>query len=251
MRWLRSKEGAGKPASRKDSSHCSGLRVLNAARVINLRQVGFADQKAYGRSARLRPKQKQTSSQTARSDDREAKYRPTPLALVRLRVLARKGGGSTVGTAVKFRLSREGSMRLMSFSAAILLALLLSAARAQQPPGTAGDTIGHPPPLPGPPPISEPSSTTKPVPAASTPRANEPASKGYTGAYAPAGTPPTPYSTGPLPLSSAGPGLNVPGPDGVSTRTVKAVPCGTVARETDGFTTCVGIPDQSPTRRRR
>ncbi len=122
-------------------------------------------------------------------------------------------------------------MRLMSFSAAILLALLLSAARAQQPPGTAGDTIGHPPPLPGPPPISEPSSTTKPVPAASTPRANEPASK--------------------VPLSSAGPGLNVPGPDGVSTRTVKAVPCGTVARETDGFTTCVGIPDQSPTRRRR
>ena len=87
-------------------------------------------------------------------------------------------------------------------------------------------------------------------------RQANPRPKGYTGAYAPAGTPPTPYSTGPLPQSSAGPGLNTVAPDGVSTRTVKAVPCGTVARETDGTTTCVGIPDrasgnQSPGRRRR
>jgi hypothetical protein len=37
--------------------------------------------------------------------------------------------------------------------------------------------------------------------------------------------------------------------DGISTETVKAVPCSTVARETDGTTTCIGIPDR-PARRR-
>jgi hypothetical protein len=52
-------------------------------------------------------------------------------------------------------------------------------------------------------------------------------------------------------MANAGPGLNVVGPDGVSTKTVKAVPCGSVARETDGFTTCVGISDESPARKRR
>ena len=67
--------------------------------------------------------------------------------------------------------------------------------------------------------------------------------KGYTGAYAPAGTPPTLYSTEPLPeVDSGSPGLDVAGPDG-STKTVKAVPCSTSARETDGTTTCVGIPE--------
>jgi hypothetical protein len=30
--------------------------------------------------------------------------------------------------------------------------------------------------------------------------------------------------------------------DGISTKTVKARPCGTAARETDGTTTCIGIP---------
>ena len=153
-------------------------------------------------------------------------------------------------------ISMEASMRSISFSVTALLALLSSAALAQQSPETtggrpSGDTIGHPPPLPGPPPLSQPSSTTQSAPAASTPRATEPASKGYTGAYAPAGTPPIPYSTGPLPQSVQGPGLNVIAADGVSTRTVKAVPCGVAARETDGSTTCVGIPDQSPRRRRR
>jgi hypothetical protein len=73
--------------------------------------------------------------------------------------------------------------------------------------------------------------------------------KGYTGAYAPAGTAPTPYSTGPLPQVDTGSGLDVVGSDG-STKTVKAVPCGTAARETDGTTTCVGIPDQNPKRPR-
>jgi hypothetical protein len=68
------------------------------------------------------------------------------------------------------------------------------------------------------------------------------APNGYTGAYAPAGTPPTPYSTGPLPAIDTGTGRVIVGPDG-STKTVKAAPCSLSARETDGFTTCVGIPD--------
>src|SRR5713101_6744599 len=140
-------------------------------------------------------------------------------------------------------------MRGISLPMVAVLSLLAAAAPAQQPPAATGDTIGHPPPIPGPPPISEPSSTAKPAPANSTPRATEPAPKGYTGAYAPAGTPPTPYSTGPLPQADQGPGLNVIAADGVSTRTVKAVPCGVAAHETDGSTTCVGIPDQRPRRR--
>jgi hypothetical protein len=37
-------------------------------------------------------------------------------------------------------------------------------------------------------------------------------------------------------------GRAVPGPDGVSTRIVSPRPCGTAAHETDGTTTCVGIP---------
>ncbi len=141
-------------------------------------------------------------------------------------------------------------MRLISFSVTILLALSSSATLAQQSPGTAGDTIGRPPPLPGPPPIAEPSPATQPATATPKPQASEPAPKGYTGAYAPPGTPPTPYSTGPLPQEDTGSGLNVVAPDG-TTKTVKAVPCSTAARETDGTTTCVGIPDQSLRRKRR
>jgi hypothetical protein len=37
-------------------------------------------------------------------------------------------------------------------------------------------------------------------------------------------------------------GRAVSGPDGVSTRIVSPRPCGTAAHETDGTTTCVGIP---------
>jgi hypothetical protein len=55
-------------------------------------------------------------------------------------------------------------MRSISFSVTALLALLSSAALAQQPSGTKGETIGHPPPLPGPPSNSEPSSTTQAAP---------------------------------------------------------------------------------------
>ena len=146
------------------------------------------------------------------------------------------------------------SMRLISFSVIISLALFSSVALAQQSPETTpgrpvGETIGHPPPLAGPPPIPEPSSTTQPGPAASAPLEKEPAPKAYTGAYAPAGTPPTPYSKGALPSVDPGPGLDRVAPDG-STKTVRAVPCGTAAHETDGFTTCVGISDQNQKRHR-
>jgi hypothetical protein len=67
---------------------------------------------------------------------------------------------------------------------------------------------------------------------------------GYTGAYAPApalGAFLNPPVGGPLPEAVTGPGLNIVGRDGVSTKTVRAVPCSTVAQETDGTTTCVGL----------
>jgi hypothetical protein len=78
-------------------------------------------------------------------------------------------------------LREEDSMRLISFSATVLSAFLSSAVLAQQP--LTGDATGHPPQIPGPPPISEPSAAKQPTPAASAPEANEPASKGYIGAY--------------------------------------------------------------------
>lgn len=143
---------------------------------------------------------------------------------------------------------------VQKFCVPFLLSVVLSssATLAQQSTPATPDAIGHPPPFPGPPalagppPVAEPSLVGAPSdsksagPAAA---ASEPAPKGYTGAYAPPGTPPVPYSTGPLPIQSTGPGLNVAGPDGFSTKAVTAVPCSTVARETDGFTTCVGIPE--------
>ena len=139
-------------------------------------------------------------------------------------------------------------MRLISFFAAISLAFVSAAGLAQQSPPTTGDTIGHPPPLAGPPPLAEPPAAPAPAnsaaaPAPSQPAAGQPAAKGNTGAYTPGPT--SPYYTGPLPPEPSGPGLIVTGPDG-STRTVKAVPCSVSARETDGFTTCVGIPDRQP-----
>ena len=72
-----------------------------------------------------------------------------------------------------------------------------------------------------------------------------------TGAPVPSGAPsPLPFG-GPLPEVNTGPGLNIVGPDGVSTKTVKAVPCGLAARETDGTTTCVGISEGAKAKRRR
>jgi hypothetical protein len=70
------------------------------------------------------------------------------------------------------------------------------------------------------------------------------APKGYTGAYAPDTSNKAPG--GLVPEVYTGPGLDQVGPDGISTKVVKAVPCSTAARETDGTTTCIGIP--GPTR---
>jgi hypothetical protein len=72
-----------------------------------------------------------------------------------------------------------------------------------------------------------------------------------TGAPVPSGAPsPLPFG-GPLPEVNTGPGLNIVGPDGVSTKTVKAVPCGLAAKETDGTTTCVGTSEGGKARKRR
>src|ERR1700693_3544571 len=68
---------------------------------------------------------------------------------------------------------------------------------------------------------------------------------------APAGAPGpdcVPQPGGPLNPGSQT-GRDVVASDGISTKTVKAVPCSTVARETDGSTTCIGIPD-APERKR-
>ena len=68
---------------------------------------------------------------------------------------------------------------------------------------------------------------------------------------APAGSPGSdvvPQPSGPLNPGTQT-GRDVVASDGISTKTIKAVPCGTVARETDGSTTCIGIPD-APQRRR-
>jgi hypothetical protein len=58
-----------------------------------------------------------------------------------------------------------------------------------------------------------------------------------------------PQLGGPL-LPGSQTGLDKVAEDGFSTKTVKAVPCSTFARETDGTTTCVGIPDP-PARKRK
>jgi hypothetical protein len=99
-------------------------------------------------------------------------------------------------------------MRVISVSVAAVFALLASAALAQAPD----------------------SNTAPPGPAASQPIG--------------AGTPPAggpPEIGGPL-LPATDAGLDKVASDGISTRTVRAAPCSTAARETDGTTTCVGIP---------
>ena len=72
-------------------------------------------------------------------------------------------------------------------------------------------------------------------------QAPDTASKGDLGTHS-SSDPATPYSTGPLPPVDTGSGLDELGPND-STKTTKAVPCSSSARETDGSTTCVGIPD--------
>jgi hypothetical protein len=135
-------------------------------------------------------------------------------------------------------------MRSMFTLVAIFIFILSPVVRAQQSSGTTGDkavgdAIGHPPPLPGPPPVPSPpplsgatpdpqlSPTPKSAPAVTTDRSLE--------------------------KPADGTGADKVAADGVSTRRVKALPCGVVARETDGFTTCVGITNErsNPEKRQR
>lgn len=67
---------------------------------------------------------------------------------------------------------------------------------------------------------------------------------GYVGAYGPDRTY-RPFG-GPVPDVYLGPGRDEVGPDGNSTKVVKATPCSTTAQETDGTTTCIGIPGLPP-----
>jgi len=69
----------------------------------------------------------------------------------------------------------------------------------------------------------------------SSPTSSEPPSQVPTVGQAP--------SVGSPLLPGTSTGLDKVGDDGVSTKTVRAVGCGTAARETDGTTTCVGIPE--------
>jgi hypothetical protein len=92
--------------------------------------------------------------------------------------------------------------------------------------------------------LSSPTLAQQQAPAVDPAAAAAPPSSGVStvGVAPPVGSPQNP---------GTGVGLDKVGDDGVSTKTVKAVPCSTAARETDGSTTCVGIPDRDATRPRR
>jgi hypothetical protein len=104
-----------------------------------------------------------------------------------------------------FEAVKEASMRIIALSVAASLALVSSVAFAQQTPAS-------PPAIDAPPPAMMPPT---------------------------AGA--APVVGGPL-ISHSDTGLNKVAEDGVSTKTVRAVPCSIAARETDGTTTCIGIP---------
>lgn len=106
-------------------------------------------------------------------------------------------------------------MRKIALIAAVAVTMLPLAGFAQQSPGTVPppSTVGVAPSAPGSP-----------------------------------GPDVVPQPGGPL-NPGAQTGRDVVASDGISTKTVKAVPCSTVARETDGSTTCIGIPD-TPERKR-
>jgi hypothetical protein len=106
-------------------------------------------------------------------------------------------------------------MRMNTFSFAALLAIGSSAVFAQQQ-------------------APEPGGVGSPLPAAAAPPS-------VVGAAPPVG--------GPL-LPSSDTGLDKVAEDGISTKTVRAVPCSIAARETDGTTTCIGIPDGRKSNRR-
>jgi hypothetical protein len=104
-------------------------------------------------------------------------------------------------------------MRKTALIAAIAFTMLPMAGLAQQAPGMIGT---NPPPEAGAPP---PSATPAP-PRDVAPQAGSPL------------------------LPGGETGLDKVASDGVSTVTVKAAPCSAAAKETDGFTTCVGIPSE-------
>jgi hypothetical protein len=94
-------------------------------------------------------------------------------------------------------------------------ALLCSTAFAQTPASSTPPLLGSTPPPPGP---------AMPPPTADTAPA---------GVVLPGGNPV---------LLRTDTGLNRVADDGVSTKTIPAVPCSPYAKETDGSTTCVGLP---------
>jgi hypothetical protein len=51
-----------------------------------------------------------------------------------------------------------------------------------------------------------------------------------------------PGSNTPLDAPAVSVGRSIPTADGVGTKAVPAKPCTTAARETDGTTTCIGVP---------
>jgi hypothetical protein len=108
-------------------------------------------------------------------------------------------------------------MRNMTIAAVLIL--LSSSALAQQTPSTTGSTTAAPPAA---------TSASPGVP--------------ISGAAPEVGSPQNPGTTV---------GRSRVAEDGVSTKTDKAVPCSTAARETDGFTTCIGIPEPGARRLRR
>jgi hypothetical protein len=109
-------------------------------------------------------------------------------------------------------------MRRITLIAAAAVTMLPLAGFAQQTTGTAG---------------SSPPSTLELAPPA-------------TGAAANPNLVPQPG--GPL-LPNSQTGRDIVASDGVSTETVRAVPCSTAARGTDGTTTCIGIPSARERRR--
>jgi hypothetical protein len=123
-------------------------------------------------------------------------------------------------------------MRMSAFSIIAVLAVTSSTGLAQQAPGTA---TGPGPALP-PPPLSEPLPVVPPpLSAPAPPAAPTPAAAGVTA------PPAAPRSAG---ADSADKDMS-------STVSVKPVPCGRFARETDGSTTCIGIPEPGSRAKRR
>jgi hypothetical protein len=98
---------------------------------------------------------------------------------------------------------------MITLSVAVFLTLISGAAVAQQTTGTIGN--GSPPAALAPP--------AMPLTAGAAPEVG-----------------------GPL-ISQSATGLSKVADDGVSTKIVAAVRCSTAARETDGTTTCIGIPE--------